>query len=111
MKKAVILMANGTEECEALIAEDLLRRAGIRVATASIGFTRAIRSSNNVKIVTDIKAKKIDYNKIDLLILPGGMPGTKNLYRSKLVKGVVAQFNATNKFIGAICAAPSILGK
>lgn len=111
MKRAVVFFAYGTEECEALITVDILRRAGIRVATASTTWRKTVRSSSKVKIVTDIKAKKIDYSKVDILVLPGGMPGTKNLMRNKIIRNVVTAFNGANKTIAAICAAPSILGK
>lgn len=110
MKRAVVLMANGTEECEALIAANILKRAGIRVATASVNYTKTIRSSNGTKIITDIKVNKIDFTKVDMIVLPGGMPGTKNLYRKKIVHNILYHFHGRNKYIAAICAAPSILG-
>lgn len=111
MKNVVLFLADGTEECEALITVDILRRAGIKVTTASVMRRRAIKSSSGIKIDADQKAKDINFNKVDMIVLPGGMPGTKYLEKSKIVRGTVLAFNEAGKRIAAICAAPSVLGE
>lgn len=107
--KAMIICEQGLEECEALLVYDLLKRANIE--TDLIGFENTIISShgltfNPTKQYIDINSK--DY---DCLILPGGMPGTKNLERNPKVSYLINEFQKENKLICAICAAPSILIK
>ena len=111
MKKVVLFMADGTEECEALITVDLLRRAGIEVTTASVMDKRALETSSGIKMHADEMVEDINFDDYDMLILPGGMPGTKYLGESDIVCDAVKKFNAEGKPLAAICAAPSVLGK
>lgn len=111
MKKVYLFLADGTEECEALITVDLLRRAGINVVTCSIKDTLVIESSSNIKIYADTIIDDININDADMLILPGGMPGTKYLGENKKLTDALIEYNNSNKKIAAICAAPSVLGK
>lgn len=110
MKKAVVFFANGMEECEALLIVDLLRRGGVEVVTAAVGGSRDIVSSHQIPIRADALAEDVAYSEADIVILPGGMPGTKNLEASEAVKQAVLDFNTGGKKVAAICAAPSILG-
>ncbi len=111
MSKAVVFFANGTEECEALLVVDLLRRAGVRVIIASASGSREIVSSHAVHLAADALAEEVDYSDVDLVVLPGGIPGTPNLEANETVCRVVRQFAADErKKLAAICAAPSILG-
>lgn len=105
-----IFLANGFEEIEALTTVDLLRRAKIDVQTVGIG-SKEIIGTHQITVLADIEDKDIiiDEN-IDAIILPGGMPGTLNLEKSSVVKSCIAYCNNNNKYIAAICAAPSILG-
>ena len=109
MKTAVVLIADGLEECEALVTVDLLRRAGIEVITASISGSRDVTSFHKITFLTDALAEEVDYSAADIVILPGGMPGTVNLDGSELVHRVCLDF-AAHKYVAAICAAPRILG-
>lgn len=111
MKKVILFLADGTEECEALITVDLLRRAGFKLQTASVMERQYIISSSDIKIYADTMAKDVNFDEVDMIILPGGMPGTKYLGKSKIVCNAINNFNETNKPIAAICAAPSVLGK
>lgn len=79
MSKAVIFFAEGTEECEALLPLDLLRRAGVDVVLASVTNALTVVSSHGVRILADALANDVDYTKVDMLVLPGGMPGTVRL--------------------------------
>lgn len=109
MKRACVFMANGTEECEALLTVDILRRAGVEVVTASVNQKPEILSSHNVRMDTDAVAADIQAADFDLIVLPGGMPGTINLKENEFVKAVCQQAATAGKLVAAICAAPSAL--
>lgn len=106
--KAVVFLADGFEECEALIVVDILRRAGIETVMASIGEQLEVDSSRHIKVLADTLADDVDYESADLVLLPGGRLGTENLGKSELVLKKCREF-AKNKHVAAICAAPSIL--
>ena len=110
MGKAVIYLADGTEECEALLCADILRRAGAEVTLAAVGGRRELVSSHGVALRADALAEDVSPAEQDLLVLPGGLPGTKNLEASPAVQAAIRHFAAEGKPIAAICAAPSILG-
>lgn len=109
MKHAVIFFANGTEECEALIVVDILRRAGVDLQIAAVGGSLELVSSHKVVIRADVLAENVDFSAVDALILPGGMPGTTNMEADSTVRGAVQAFMTSGKLTAAICAAPSIL--
>lgn len=108
MKTAVVFLADGFEECEGLIVVDLLRRAKINVITASVSGDLKITSSHGVTLFADEKAEEVDYGAADIVILPGGIPGTYNLAENETVLKECAEF-AEKKMAAAICAAPSVL--
>jgi 4-methyl-5(b-hydroxyethyl)-thiazole monophosphate biosynthesis len=111
MSKACVFFADGTEECEALIVVDLLRRAGVAVTVASASGSLDIVSSHKIRLHADALAEDVNYEEMDLVVLPGGVPGTPNLEANATVCRVVKEFFADeNKKVAAICAAPSILG-
>lgn len=110
MRKVIIFIAPGLEECEALVPADLLRRAGAEVTLAAVGGDRTVAGSHQIAIETDMPAEEADLAGYDALFLPGGLPGTYNLRDSKLVEDAVLSFNREGKIISAICAAPSIFG-
>ena len=95
MSKAVVFFADGTEECEALLVVDLLRRAKVEVIVASAMGRRELVSSHKIHLTADALAEEVDYSDVDMVVLPGGIPGTPNL--------------AANKTVTETCAAPSIL--
>ena len=105
--KALIIVNNGLEECEALLTYDLLFRAGIE--TDLVSDEKTITSSHNVTFMAHKLFKDINVNEYDCLILPGGMPGTKNLEEDQEVNRIIDIFVKENKYIAAICAAPSNL--
>ena len=104
-----IFLAEGFEEIEALTPLDLLRRAGVDVKTVGIGGKRVV-GSHGIAVEADIDENEVS-GPIDMIILPGGMPGTKNLMASETVMTAIHHAVQENAFIAAICAAPMILGK
>lgn len=107
--KTIIICEQGLEECEALIVYDLLKRAGIE--TDLVGCEKNIISSHGLSFNVNKLLSEIDINEYGCLVLPGGMPGTKNLERNHIVSSIINEFAKENKLICAICAAPSILIK
>lgn len=110
MKKAVVFFADGMEECEALLTVDLLRRGGVDVVTAAAGGSRDILTSHKIPLRADALAEGLDLTDVDLLVLPGGIPGTPNLESCPAVVRAVTAFFRENRRVAAICAAPTILG-
>lgn len=104
----VVFLADGFEECEALIVVDLLRRAGLKTIMASVMGRRDVKSSREILIQADCLAENVDYDKAQMIVLPGGRLGTENLSVSELVKEKCLEF-AKDKKVAAICAAPSLL--
>lgn len=105
-----VFLADGFEEVEALTAVDMLRRCEKNVITVGVG-RDAVISSHNIPVMTDITENQIQLtDELEMIILPGGMPGTLNLEASETVQKAIDFCIDNNKYIGAICAAPSILG-
>ncbi len=105
---AVVFLADGFEECEALIVVDILRRAGIETVMASVMGQLDVDSSRHITVRADRLAEEADYSGADIIILPGGKRGTENLAASELVRSQCLAFSA-EKRLAAICAAPSLL--
>lgn len=104
-----IFLAQGFEECEALVPLDILRRAGFQVYTVGVP-SKMVTGSHNVTVECDITIDSAVTEGLEAVILPGGMPGTLNLENSATVQKFI-DFAAQNDLVlGAICAAPSILG-
>lgn len=110
MKKAVIFLAEGFEEVEAMTPVDLLRRAGVQVEMLSVDGLDTVTGSHGIEITVNNSLNNADISDADLLILPGGMPGTKNLDASREVAEALISADKQGKLIAAICAAPSVLG-
>ena len=104
-----IFLAEGFEETEALAPLDILRRAGIEIKT--VGVTgELVTGAHNITVKADILPEDVNYNAIEAVILPGGLPGTTNLEKDAAVQKALEYADENNKLICAICAAPSILG-
>ena len=110
-KRVSVFLADGFEEIEGLTVVDLLRRAGVEVTTVSIKDELTIHGAHKIDVQADKLFDEVNYKEEDMVVLPGGMPGTLNLGAHEGVKNVLEQFYGEKKFIGAICAAPSVLGK
>ena len=105
-----VFLANGFEEIEALTPVDLLRRASKKVITVGVGDS-VIVGSHGIPVVPDTIAQEIILgDELEMIVLPGGMPGTLNLEGSPYVQQAIDYCMEKNITIGAICAAPSILG-
>ena len=109
-KKIGIFMADGCEEIEGLTVVDIARRAKLEIVMISITEQKEIKGSHGIVFHTDALAKDAAFAELDGIILPGGMPGTLNLGADALVNDVIKNFAAEGKLVGAICAAPSVLG-
>ncbi len=104
-----VFFADGFEEVEALTAVDLIRRAEVELKMVSITGSKNVCGSHGIKIETDLLFEDID-EEAEMLILPGGMPGTTNLQAHEgLAKLLKKQYEA-GKWLAAICAAPSVFG-
>ena len=105
-----VFLAEGFEEIEALTPVDLLRRCELDVKTVGIN-SNIIRSSRGIPVITDLDANEIVLDdKLQMIVLPGGMPGTLNLEKSQKVQDAIDFCVKNDIYIAAICAAPSILG-
>ena len=107
-KKVYIFLADGFEDIEGLTVVDLLRRAEIDIKTVSIKETKQIQTSHGITMLTDTTFAETDFADADMLVLPGGMPGTKYLAGYKPLIDLLTDFNNKGKKIAAICAAPSV---
>lgn len=105
-----LFLANGFEETEAIAPLDILRRADIEVYTVGVG-SKVITGAHNIPVVADvIDCEVAPDSDCEGIILPGGMPGTLNLEKAESVNKFIDYAVQHNLLIGAICAAPSILG-
>ena len=104
-----VFLADGFETIEALAVVDMLRRA--KIDNLTVGVTgKTVKSSHNIEVVADITIDELNISNADAIVLPGGMPGTLNLEASPDVLGAVDYCADNNRYIAAICAAPSIIG-
>lgn len=110
MAKAYIFLADGFEEVEALTVVDFLRRAQIDISMVSITGDLKVTGSHQITVVADMLFGDGKFEEADLLILPGGMPGTTALMNHEGLDKLLRDFHGKNKTIAAICAAPSVLG-
>lgn len=104
-----LFLAHGFEEIEALAPLDILRRAGEEVCTVGVG-GQTITGSHGIPVVCDRTLDTLPNDLPKAVILPGGMPGTKNLDASDAVRKTVLAVHAAGGLVCAICAAPSVLG-
>ena len=106
-----LLLADGFEEIEALTPVDILRRAGIVVKTYSINGDLCVCGAHNIMVDADDIIENADYESIEAVILPGGMPGADNLENCREVHELLEYAAENGKLMCAICAAPKVLGK
>ncbi len=111
MAKVYEFLADGFEEIEGLAPVDILRRGGVDIKTVSITGNDFVETSHGVTIKADLKFEDIhNFDDADMMLLPGGMPGSTNLNNHDLLKKALLEQDNKGKRIGAICAAPMVLG-
>lgn len=110
-KKIYLFLAEGFEEVEALAVVDILRRSGLGCVMTSIMGKKEVTGSHGITVIADKLFDEVDFAEADMLILPGGMPGTTNLGAYAPLTEQLKKFHAEGKMLGAICAAPSVLGE
>ena len=109
MSKVNVYLADGFEEVEGLTVVDLLRRAGIETDMVSIMGRKEITGARKIPVLADKLFEEQDDP--DVIVLPGGMPGTVQLGEDDTVSQVIREFAKEGKLVAAICAAPSVLGQ
>jgi 4-methyl-5(b-hydroxyethyl)-thiazole monophosphate biosynthesis len=110
MAKVYLFLAEGFEEIEGLTVVDLLRRASIDITTVSITGDIHVTGSHQITTLADALFDEVDYSMADMLVLPGGLPGTNNLQEHDGLDLLLREFAAKDKKLAAICAAPRVLG-
>ena len=110
MANVYVFTADGFEEIEGLTVVDLMRRAGAQVQMVSISDGLAVKGSHGIEIKADTFFEDVDFGQADLLVLPGGMPGTLHLGEHQGLTKLLTETAAQGKRVAAICAAPSVLG-
>lgn len=109
MSRVYVFLATGYEEVEALTVVDLLRRAGIDCRTVSVMEDKTVTSSHNVTVTADMLFSEIA-DDADMLVLPGGIPGTPNLAAHKGLGELLKRQFQAGRWVAAVCAAPTVLG-
>lgn len=110
MKQAFVFLATGFEEIEALGTVDILRRGGIKVATVSIMGELKVMGAHNIPVIADYVFEDVDFSNTDVLILPGGIPGSNHLNTCTRLKELILEKHKEDKILAAICAGPMVLG-
>jgi len=108
MHKVLVPLAQGCEEIEAVTVIDILRRAGITVVSAGLD-DQPVRASRGVTLVPDTTLDAAMQHSFDMIVLPGGQPGTNNLKADQRIIALLQKMAQQDKYIAAICAAPSVL--
>jgi len=109
MPTVLIPLAQGCEELEAVTLIDLLRRAEITVITASITDNDNVTASRGVRLLADTQLESVIDDNFDMVILPGGQPGTDNLNNDTRIHAILKRMIESDKAVAAICAAPLVL--
>lgn len=103
-------LAQGFEEIEAVSILDILRRGGVQVMSVSMTEEKIVRGAHGISLEADILFDEADYKECRMIVLPGGMPGTKNLQKNENLMEIIKEFNIQGKYLAAICAAPMVFG-
>lgn len=109
MSTVAVFLADGFEEVEALAVVDLCRRAGIHTPMVSIMKGREVTGSHGILVLADMLIEELDFDHVDMIMLPGGLKGTQGLENCSALTDKIKEFNAKGRMISAICAAPTVL--
>lgn len=104
-------LANGFEEVEALAPVDIMRRAKLNVVTVSVTGRKEVEASHHVKVVADVLFEDADFSDLEMIVLPGGMPGAANLAEHAGLHDLIEKAYKDGKLLTAICAGPMVYGK
>lgn len=107
-KKVLVMLAQGCEEIEAVTVIDILRRAGIEVTSAGLD-DLPVLGSHSIMLSADTTLDLAQHQDFDMIVLPGGMPGTTNLRNDKRLTALLQKMAQQGRQVAAICAAPSVL--
>lgn len=110
MSRVYVFLADGFEEIEGLTAVDILRRAQVETMTVSIMKRREVTGSHGIQVMADAVFEDVDFSEGELLVLPGGMPGTRYLAEHEALGMLLKEYMESGRKTAAICAAPSVLG-
>lgn len=111
MKKVYLFLATGFEEVEALTVVDILRRGGVDCKTVSVTGDYDVTSSHMVTVRADLLFDEADFSDGEMLVMPGGIPGTPNLKAHEGLAKLIRQYKEEGKNLAAVCAAPTIYGE
>lgn len=106
-----MFLADGFEESEAIVPLDMLKRGGVDIKTVSITDNNIVNGSHGIAVMTDITVSEMTDEPLEMVILPGGMPGASNLRSNEAVVKAVTETYNNGGYVAAICAAPYILGE
>ena len=110
MSHVLVPLAQGCEELEAITITDLLKRAGIEVTTCGLD-NQPVKASRGITIIPDTSIDKVQNLSFDLIVLPGGLPGSNHLRDNEQVQSLIKKQVLENKYMAAICAAPKALAE
>ncbi len=110
MSKVLLPLAKGFEEVEAVSLIDVMRRGGIEVTVAHLD-SELVLGANGIVVKGDVSIDEVEADEFDMIVLPGGWEGTYNLADDERVQNLLREFNAKEKLVGAICAAPFALNR
>lgn len=105
-----VFLATGFEDIEAIAPVDIMRRAGLEVQTVSITGEEIVTSAHGVGIASDLLLSDVDFSSAEMLVLPGGLPGSTNLDACKPLTEAIKRHFESGGPIAAICAAPLVYG-
>ena len=111
MSKAVIFLADGCEEVEALTVIDVLRRGGVEAVGAAIGSSLAVNGSHGIAFKADCLLADVNLSNTDMVVIPGGMVGKNNIAACEKAVEICKDMAQNGKYVCAICAGPTVLGK
>lgn len=104
-------LANGFEEIEAVTVADILRRGGVSIQTVSMEPQLEVAGGHNITVKADLLFEEADYESCEMMVFPGGMPGTTNLLNHRELMETMVRFAISGKPVAAICAAPMLFGQ
>lgn len=109
-KFIAVHLAEGFEEIEAVSIIDVLRRANLKVVTVSVTGQPEVKGAHDITITADKLFDEVNFATVEMIVLPGGMPGAQNLKNHSGLSSQIIEFNKIGKPLGAICAAPMVFG-